>query len=231
MKHFLIILLLFIAIQSNAQVNDWEKYADSLRTNVLDNGEIEKEFILPELHINFTKEELERIHIQNVLKRRIMRVYKYAVITSDNLSTLNKHMSEIESKSEKRKYLKKTEKYLKEQFEEPLKKLSRKDGQILIKLINRQTNKTTFELVKDLKSGWSAFWNNQAAKLFDLQLKTKYAPADVLEDFYIEMLLQEMKSDGTIDYRPSAADLNMTQAKVKWKSKLGDSGYYPEQSE
>jgi len=230
MRKFFIIFFSFLAFQINAQVNDWEKYADSLRTNVLDDGEIEKEFMLPELHINFSKEELERIKIQNVLKRRILRVYGYAVKTSDNLTTLNENMAKMESNSQKRKYVRQTEKYLKDQFEEPLKKLSRKDGQILVKLINRQTNKTTFALVKDLKSGWSAFWNQQAAKLFDINLKTNYAPADVLEDFYIEMLIQELAAEGRIDYRKAARDLKMDQVKKHWKNKLGDSGYYPEEN-
>jgi len=230
MRKFLIIFFSFLAFQINAQVNDWEKYADSLRTNVLDDGEIEKEYMLPEMYINFSKEELERIKIQNVLKRRILRVYGYAVKTSDNLTTLNENMAKIESNSQKRKYLRQTEKYLKDQFEEPLKKLSRKDGQILVKLINRQTNKTTFALVKDLKSGWSAFWNQQAAKLFDINLKTNYAPADVLEDFYIEMLIQELAAEGRIDYRKAARDLKMDQVKKHWKNKLGDSGYYPEEN-
>lgn len=230
MRKFFILFFSIWAIQVNAQVNDWEKYADSLRTNILDDGEIDKEYMLPEMHINFSKEQLERIKIQNVLRRRILRVYGYAVHTSDNLTTLNENMAKMESNSQKRKYLKKTEKYLKDQFEEPLKKLSRKDGQILIKLINRQTDRTTFELVKDLKSGWSAFWNQQAAKLFDLNLKTRYAPADEIEDFYIEMLIQELAAEGRIDYRPAARNLKMDQVKKHWKNKLGDSGFYPEEN-
>lgn len=215
-------------MQVKGQVYDWEKYADFLRTNVLDDGEVEKEFLLPEMHINFSKEELERIKIQNVLQRRILRVYNYAVMTSDNLVVLNQNMAKMESKSQKKKYLKRSEKYLKEQFEDRLKKLSRKDGQILVKLINRQTNKTTFELVKDLKSGWSAFWSNQTAKLFDINLKTSYNPSDILEDFYIEMLLNDLGRQGRIDYRPAARDLKMEQVKTNWKNKLGDSGYYPD---
>ncbi|MBA5791399.1 DUF4294 domain-containing protein [Flavobacterium sp. xlx-214] len=225
-KIFGLIILLF-SITSNAQVYDWEKYADSLRTNVLDDGDIEKEFMLPEMHINFSKEDIERMKIQSILRRRILRVYPYALMTSDNLTILNENMAKMETNSEKRKYLKKTEKYLKEQFEDRLKKLSRKDGQILVKLINRQTNKTTFALVKDIKSGWSAFWSQQTAKLFDINLKTVYAPNDVLEDFYIEILLKELGDEGKIDYREAARNLNMPQVKANWKKKLGESGYYP----
>ena len=228
MKKIILLFLVICSVQVKGQVYDWEKYADSLRTNVLDDGEIEKEFLLPEMHINSSKEELERIKIQNVLQRRILRVYSYAVMTSDNLVVLNQNMAKMESKSQKKKYLKRSEKYLKEQFEDRLKKLSRKDGQILVKLINRQTNKTTFELVKDLKSGWSAFWSNQTAKLFDINLKTSYNPSDVLEDFYIEMLLNDLGRQGRIDYRPAARDLKMEQVKTNWKNKLGDSGYYPD---
>src|SRR5690606_28262657 len=209
----LIVLCCCFALNATAQVNDWEKYADSLRTNVLEDGEVEKEFLLPDLYIDYSKEELERMKIENVLRRRILRVYQYAVITSDNLVLLNANLAKLDSNSEKRKYLKRTEKYMKEQFEDRLKKLSRKDGQILVKLINRQTNKTTFELVKDLKSGWSAFWSNQTAKLFDINLKTKYAPEDVLEDFYIEMLLHELKSEKKIDYREAARDLKLNDVK------------------
>src|SRR5690606_41245688 len=94
----------------------------------------------------------------------------------------------------------------------------------------RSTGQTTFELVKDLKSGWSAFWSNQTAKLFDINLKTKYAPADVLEDFYIEMILQELRDEGRIQYREAARDLNMNKVISHWKATLGDSGYYPNEN-
>lgn len=227
MKTFIILMFTVFSLSLQAQVHDWEKYADSLRTNVLDDNDIEKEYILPELYIDFSKEDIERMKIQSVLRRRILRVYPYAVLTSHNLTTLNAELATLETKKEKRRHLKRTEKYLKEQFEERLKKLSRKDGQILVKLINRQTGHTTFELVKDLKSGWSAFWSNQTAKLFNINLKTKYAPADVLEDFYIEMILQELRNEGRIQYLEAAKDLNMNLIKHQWKDKLGNSGYYP----
>ncbi|HLV46072.1 MAG TPA: DUF4294 domain-containing protein [Flavobacterium sp.] len=229
-KKIVILFLLVFAHNTFGQVTDWEKYADSLRTSVLEDGDIdiEKEYILPEMHINFSKEELERIQIESVLRRRLLRVYPYAVLTADNLTMLNENLAKMETKSQKRKYIKRSEKYLRNQFEERLKKLPRKDGQILVKLINRQTDQTAFALIKDLKSGWSAFWGNQAAKFFDINLKTTYAPNNVLEDFYIEMLLQELGREGKIDYRPAARDLKMEQVKSVWKNKLGDSGYYPD---
>ena len=98
MKAFIIVLFTIFCWSAQAQVNDWEKYADSLRTNVLDDGEIEKEYMLPELYMNFSKEELERIKIENALRRRILRVYPYAVLTSHNLTNLNAEMAKLSTK-------------------------------------------------------------------------------------------------------------------------------------
>ena len=228
MKNTLIILFLVVVQCSFAQVNDWEKYADSLSSTINDNGDIEVEFLLPEMMINFSKEEMERVKSMGILRKRILRVYPYVVATSDNLTILNKNLAKMETSKQKRNYIKRSEDYLNKNFKERLKKLSRKDGQILVKLINRQTGETAFELVKEFKSGWSAFWSNQTAKLFDINLKTKYNPQEALEDFYIETILLELRDELKIDYRDPARAIEMERLRTSWKTKLGDSGYYPE---
>ena len=90
------------------------------------------------------------------------------------------------------------EPFLNEEFEPKLKKLSRKQGQILVKLINRQTGKTTFDLIKDYKSGWKAFWSNNTAKLFNIDIKKTYDPMEVPEDYYIETYLQRCFDEGKL---------------------------------
>ena len=124
-----------------------------------------------------------------ILQRRVYKVYPYAKTASERLVMLNKGMYALNSNREKRRYFKIVENYLNNEFETQLKNLSRKDGQILVKLIFRQTGKSTFELIKELKSGWKAFWSNNAASLFDINLKTKYAPLEVNEDYLIETIL------------------------------------------
>ena len=74
-----------------------------------------------------------------ILKRRIFKVYPFAKLTADKLTQLNATMAKLKTNREKKKYFKIVEKYLEEEFEPRLKKLSRKDGQILVKLIYRQT--------------------------------------------------------------------------------------------
>lgn len=231
MKKILIFIAgIFFSNYLQAQVvNDWEKYADTISSTLLDNGDIEQEFLLPEMMINFSKEEMERVKTMSVLKRRILRVYPYVVATSDNLVILNENLAKMDTKKRRNAYIKRSEDYLEKQFKDRLKKLSRKDGQILVKLINRQTGQTTFDLVKEFKSGWTAFWSNQTAKLFDINLKTKYNPKETLEDFYIELLLLELTAERKIDYRNPAKNINLSQLRTDWKIKLGDSGYYPEE--
>jgi len=206
---FFILILIFFSQKITAQVNDWQKYADTLSTVVNEEGEIETEFLLPELNINFTKEELERMKANNILRRRILRVYPYVVATSEALTTVNENLSKFNTNREKRKYINASQDYLESQFKDKLKSLSRKDGQILVKLIDRQTGETTFSLIKEFKSGWKAFWSNQTAKLFDINLKTKFEPNTTLEDFYIERIILELQEEGKINYYPPKKKYNI----------------------
>lgn len=229
MKQLLFILILiFFSHKSIAQVNDWEKYADTLSTVVNEEGELETEFLLPELNINFTKEELERMKANSILRRRILRVYPYVVATSEALTTVNENLDKFKTNKEKRRYINASQDYLESQFKDKLKNLSRKDGQILVKLIDRQTGQTTFSLIKEFKSGWKAFWSNQTAKLFDINLKTKFDPNTTLEDFYIERILLELQQEGKINYYQPKKKYNINDLNQIWKAKLGDSGYFPE---
>ena len=220
--------MIFFSQKITAQVNDWQKYADTISTVVNEDGEIETEYMLTEMNINFTKEELERMKANSILRRRILRVYPYVVATSEALTTVNENLSKFKTNREKRKYINASQDYLESQFKDKLKSLSRKDGQILVKLIDRQTGQTTFSLIKEFKSGWKAFWSNQTAKLFDINLKTKFDPDTTLEDFYIERILMELQEEGKINYYPPKKKYNINNLNQIWKAKLGDSGYFPE---
>ena len=97
---------------------------------------------------------------------------------------------------------------MEEEFTAELKKMTRTEGQILVKLIHRQTGKTMFDLVKEYRSGWKAFWYNNTAKLFKLSLKSEYNPENVNEDFLIEDILQRAFIDGLLEKQPSKLDFD-----------------------
>ena len=100
------------------------------------------------------REELNRYLI---LRRRVLRVYPYAKLAAERLTVLNERLDQIDTKRGKKKYMKRLEDFVYEEFEEELKKLSKSQGKILIRLVHRQTGSTTFELVKKLRNGWKAF--------------------------------------------------------------------------
>ena len=125
-------------------------------------------------------------------------------------------MASIKSKSERRKYTKIVQKYIEEQFAAELKKLTRTEGQILVKLIHRQTGVTTFQLIKNLRSGWRAFWYDTTAGLFDIELKSEYNPVNNREDFLIEDILQRSFQRNILDNQPSVLNIDYFEASSKW---------------
>ena len=155
-----------------------------------------------------------------ILKRRIFKVYPFAKLTADKLTQLNATMAKLKTNREKKKYFKIVEKYLEEEFEPRLKKLSRKDGQILVKLIYRQTGSTTYDLIKEYKSGWKAFWANSTAYLFDINLKTEYKPFEVKEDYHIEGILNAAFNQGQLTKQDAKKAIDFDKLNEHWINKI-----------
>ena len=177
---------------------------------------IEEVTVSDENRIKLTKEEREQIKL---LERRVRVVYPYAKLTAEKLTQINTTMAKLKTQKEKKKYFKLVEKYLNDEFEPKLKKLSRKQGQILVKLINRQTGQTTFNLIKDYKSGWKAFWSNNTAKLFNIDLKETYDPMEVPEDFYIERFLQRSFEEGKLVKQEAKKPISESELTLNWETK------------
>lgn len=163
------------------------------------------------------KEDLNRYIL---LRRRVFRVYPYAKLAADRLTTLNMRLEEMDSKRGKKKYLKRLEKFVYDEFEGELRKLSRSQGRILIRLIHRQTGKTTFDLVKELRNGWRAFFYQTTASLFKLSLKDEFNPEEVLEDYLIEDILQRAFSEKYLIEQPSHKTYQLDTLYKKWRDKL-----------
>ncbi|MDG1529452.1 MAG: DUF4294 domain-containing protein [Polaribacter sp.] len=123
-------------------------------------------------------------------RKKVFKAYPFAILAAKRLDTLNSRLTRIKSKRKKKKYIKVVQRYLEGEFTNQLKSMTRTEGRVLLKLIHRQTGKTTFSQIKELKSGWNAFWYNTTANLFKLSLKKEYNPLFNNEDFLIEDVLQ-----------------------------------------
>lgn len=214
----LFFFLLFTIIGVNAQVTP--KDTTKMGYVLTENDSILNDTIqLPELVVFKEKLDPEAKKQFLILQNRVYKTYPYAKLASERLTILNKGMASLHTNKEKKKYFKIVEDYLSNEFESKLKKLSRKQGQILVKLIHRQTGTTTYELVKNLKSGWKAFWSNTAASMFDINLKTKYAPYDVNEDYLIETILVRAFESGRLQNQKPAAPVDYDSLTDSWLSK------------
>lgn len=212
MKHYLGILFIFTSWLASAQVQD------TIKVTAQDSAVLYS-IELKEIVVGNDKLEDERKKLL-ILKRRVYKTYPFAKMTADKLTQLNATMAKLKTKKEKKKYFKIVEKYLTDEFEPRLKKLSRKDGQILVKLIYRQTGETTFDLIKDYKSGWKAFWSNNTAKLFDIDIKEDYEPYDNLEDFHIESILVTAFRQGHLSKQDPATPIDLKAFADAWRQKI-----------
>lgn len=154
-----------------------------------------------------------------ILKRKTLKVYPYAKLAAERLVALNERLATLKRKSDKRQYARIIQRYIEDEFSAELKKLTRTEGQILVKLIHRQTGKTTFQLIKELRSGWRAFWFNSTAKLFDISLKKEFNPLDDYEDYLIEDILERAFQNGQLERQNSAFPIDYFALKDKWSNK------------
>lgn len=121
------------------------------------------------------------------LVRNLKIVYPIAKYANYRLQEMEKHLATIDNKKEQEKYVKQVEKELKAQYTPIIKKMSFSQGKILIKLIDRETGRSSYELVRELRGGFSAFFWQNLARLFGANLKATYDKEG--EDRIIEQLI------------------------------------------
>ncbi len=175
--------------------------------------ELDEVYIFSKLEFENRKEKLRYY----VLRRKTLKVYPYAKLAAERLVELNDSLDKIKKKRHRKKYTKKVQKYIEGEFSEELKKLTRTEGQILVKLIYRQTGKTAFDLVKELRSGWRAFWYNTTAKAFKISIKEEFHPEYIHEDYLIEDILQRAFAADKLERQKSVLDYDYALLSNKWK--------------
>lgn len=154
-----------------------------------------------------------------ILRRKTRKVYPYAKLASERLLTMTRRLETIKKKRQAKKYTKRIQKYIEQEFSEKLKKLTRTEGQILVKLIHRQTGTTAYDLVKELRTSWRAFWYNTTASLFDISLKQTYTPYNVEEDYLIEDILERSFQAEILQRQPPFFEIDFLELSSHWDLK------------
>ncbi|MCF8296612.1 MAG: DUF4294 domain-containing protein [Saprospiraceae bacterium] len=126
------------------------------------------------------------------LVRYVKKVYPYAKIAGAKFNEYNTLLTQATTEKEKRRLMKQAEKDIKAEFEGELKKLTFSQGKILIKLIDRETQFTSYELVKELRGTVMAtFWQG-LARIFGYNLKVEYDPDG--KDKQIELIVRMIEA-------------------------------------
>jgi hypothetical protein len=104
----------------------------------------------------------------------VKKVYPYAKLAGAKFGEVSAHMQTLSTNKEQREYIKQVEDEILKQYEEDLKNLTITQGRILIKLIDRETSKTSYEVVKDLRGSFQAAFWQAIARIFGSNLKTEF---------------------------------------------------------
>ncbi len=121
------------------------------------------------------------------LIRNVKKAYPYAKLARLKLDEIEVNFALLTTESQKKAYIKQVEKEIMDEYEEELKKLTIRQGRILIKLIDRETGETSYELVKQLRGSFSAFFWQTIARLFGSNLKSEFDAAG--EDMLINEIV------------------------------------------
>ena len=188
MRLFLFLVIFVLSSQKMLSQDDNNSIYFKIEGDSIYKKEINLNEVIIYKPVEFTNDK-ERLDYF-VLKRKVTKVYPYAKMASERLSKLNTRLDKIKSKRKQKKYTKMLEKFLQEELTAELKRLTRTEGQILVKLIYRETGSTAYSLVRELRNGFRAFTYNTIAKVFKISLKETYDPLNVREDLFIEDILR-----------------------------------------
>tara|TARA_B100001741_G_scaffold298762_1_gene284591 strand:+ start:29114 stop:29737 length:624 start_codon:yes stop_codon:yes gene_type:complete len=133
-----------------------------------------------------------------ILKRKVLKVYPYALYTKQKLQEIEQDLEGISKKRKKKKYTKVVSKFLKEELGEKMRKLTRIEGNILVKLIYRETKISTYKLLKQYRGSLNAMFWQTLAKMYDNNLKQEYDPENIREDMFIEHIIIQAKLEGQL---------------------------------
>jgi hypothetical protein len=154
------------------------------------NGDTVPSIRLPELWVyaEYAYKNKKTYEAWTRTKYNVKKVYPYAIIAAAKLNEYNCVLQKMPNEKAKKAYIKVVEKELKAEFEEPLKNLTMTQGKILLKLIDRETGNTSYELVKDLRGGFQAFMWQSVARIFGSNMKSEYDPEG--EDLLVERAIK-----------------------------------------
>jgi hypothetical protein len=195
---FSILVFLFIAVEISGQKDSLKAKNDSLPDRFYLLQEIERngvkmpEIEIKEVTIHARPERAQRREYRQYEKliSNIRKVYPYALIVRATLNDVSEELKNIPDERERKRYLKDVEKDVFAQYQDDIENMTITQGRLLIKLIDRETQNTSYALIREYRGKFSAAFWQSVARIFGTNLKDEYDPYG--EDALIEAIIREI---------------------------------------
>lgn len=183
-------LFLLFLVNQNLQSQQVEEDNSGITRGIIEGQDTIPLIELPEVKV-YERKDFEYLYLKRRYRRLIRNVkkaYPYAKIAGVRLKALDDKLVTIDSEKEQKAYIEKAEGEIMQQFEKEVKKLTVTQGIILVKLIDRETGRTSYQVIKELKGGITAFFWQGIARIFGNNLKAEYDPEQndrIIEDIVL----------------------------------------------
>jgi hypothetical protein len=183
-------LFLLFLVNQNLQSQQVEEDNSGITRGIIEGQDTIPLIELPEVKV-YERKDFEYLYLKRRYRRLIRNVkkaYPYAKIAGVRLKALDDKLVTIDSEKERKDYIEKAEGEIMQQFEKEVKKLTVTQGIILVKLIDRETGRTSYQVIKELKGGITAFFWQGIARIFGNNLKAEYDPEQndrIIEDIVL----------------------------------------------
>jgi hypothetical protein len=197
---FSILISLIYLVKISGQTDTSKQINDTLPENYYRLHSVERDGIsLPEINIKevviigrpSTARKFPFYRYQRLIYN-LKKVYPYALVVRARLGAINEELKKIPDEKDRKKYLRLAEKDIFGEYEDDVRDMTITQGKLLIKLVDRETLNTSYELIRQYRGNFSAaFWQG-IARIFGTDLKAEYDPYG--EDAVIEIILHELES-------------------------------------
>jgi hypothetical protein len=191
-------LLLFVIAESSAQKDSLRVKGDSLPDRFYLLHEVERDGVkLPEveikeatIHARTERTRRSEYRQYDKLVYNIRKVYPYALIVRSKLAEVNDDLKNYPDERDRKRYLKEVEKDVFAKYQHDIQNLTITQGRLLLKLIDRETQNTSYTLIREYRGKFSAAFWQSVARIFGTNLKEEYDPYG--DDALIEAIIREL---------------------------------------
>lgn len=200
MKYLQIILLSLLPVVTLTAQDTIIRKSDTLPDklfllqNVTRNGETLPEIELDEVTVTRNKSLKERFQWWRYQRTvyNVKKVYPYCVLVRESLAEVNDTLETFSNDADRRRFLRGFEKEIFAEYEDDMRSMTLTQGRILIKLIDRETMNSSYDLIRDYRGSVSALFWQGIARIFGSNLKAKYDPYG--DDYLIERIILELEA-------------------------------------